>query len=406
MFKTVNKLKVMGLVAASAISLNLAAQSINVQNAYNEMKHGNFIDAKKYIDLAAENLETKEDKKMLNYRGMIYMAIAKDSALNANNPGASEVAMKSYLKLKELDVKFKFVSDWQRGLLELTSYYSMNGIKLYKKANSQTAGAERKDNFNKAADYFSNAIICIGKPDKTSENYPIECTNIANFFGNAADMYRMGENGPKAIESYSNFIAFSAENKMDTMITPRLFIDYSSVYTNIQKDTTTALSILDQGIAKFPKNAELLKTKINIYLNAGKKTEAIAIVNKAIDLDPKNTNLYEVLGSLYNELKEPEKAVASFKKALEIDPKSGPANYNYALFIYNQGKKLNEEAAKIPLNQKAKYEELLSKSKASFKESLPYFEAAYNSNPKDVVYKKAMREVLNILADPRAADFK
>lgn len=405
MFKTVNKFKVMGVVAASAISLNLAAQSINVQNAYNEMKHGNYVDAKKYIDLAANNLETKEDKKMLNYRGMIYMAIAKDSALNLANPGASEVALNSYLKLKELDTKFKFVSDWQRGLLELTSYYSSNGIKTYMKANTQT-GDERKASFNKAADNYSNAIISIGKPDKSGENYPNECTNIANFYGNAADMYRLGENGPRAIESYSNFIAFSSEHKMDTMITPRVFIDYASVYSNIQRDTTIALTILDQGIAKFPKSAELLKTKINIYLSSGKKAEALAIVNKAIELDPKNANLYEVLGSLYNDMKEPDKAVASFKKALEIDPKSGPANYNFALFLYNQGKKLTEEANKIPLNQKAKYEELLSKSKVSFTEALPFFEAAYKANPKDSVYKKGMREVLNALADPRAAEYK
>ena len=73
------------LLSASGISY---AQKKNVQNAYNYLKKYNpknsldknlevLNEAKKNIDLAAINADTKNDAKMHYYRGMIYMGLVE-----------------------------------------------------------------------------------------------------------------------------------------------------------------------------------------------------------------------------------------------------------------------------------------------------------------------------------------
>ena len=88
-----------GLISSTLFfSFDSFAQSKNVQDAYGKFKMVSpkndaeknlrtLEEAKKFIDAAAENAETKEDPKMHFYRGQIYMSLYEYSAQQAMASG-------------------------------------------------------------------------------------------------------------------------------------------------------------------------------------------------------------------------------------------------------------------------------------------------------------------------------
>ena len=108
-------LAVLFLIFASGISY---AQKKNVQNAYNYLKKYNpknsldknlevLNEAKKNIDLAAVNADTKDDAKMHYYRGMIYMGLVEVETQKQMKTGNLDQEMLSgYVNTLKESLKF------------------------------------------------------------------------------------------------------------------------------------------------------------------------------------------------------------------------------------------------------------------------------------------------------------
>ena len=117
-------------IAFAAATLGIAAQNVNVVNAYNYMKAGDLAKAAEYIEPAIQDPKTGVNEKTWRYRGDIYRLIAMgdDASLKAQFPEALDRAVDSYLKANELDVKGNYRTENIKalGALQVTSLNSGN----------------------------------------------------------------------------------------------------------------------------------------------------------------------------------------------------------------------------------------------------------------------------------------
>ncbi|MBI3234169.1 MAG: hypothetical protein HYZ42_09040, partial [Bacteroidetes bacterium] len=99
---------ILTLALATSIVASLVAQTTNIESAALEVNAKAYESAKKFIDKAAVNEETKNSAKMHYYRGFIHLKIANDSILAPQYPDACEIAIRSFIDCIKADVKKKY----------------------------------------------------------------------------------------------------------------------------------------------------------------------------------------------------------------------------------------------------------------------------------------------------------
>jgi tetratricopeptide (TPR) repeat protein len=86
------------------------------------------------------------------------------------------------------------------------------------------------------------------------------------------------------------------------------------------KDTSQAVSTLQQAISLDPRNVNLYLDFTNICYEHGSFQVGIGVINDGLGLQPGAAPLYFARGVLYVQLAEYEKAEADFQKSYELDP--------------------------------------------------------------------------------------
>ena len=196
--------------------------------------------AKKFIDLAAVNAETKEDVKMHLYRGMVYFAlieVAQFDAMAGKAPDEAlleeykDISMESFTKVLN-DPKGKYVQDAERFIgSRVTQYFNM-GLGMYEKKN-----------FEMAFMSFAGAY------------------QVKLFLG----------------EEYE-------DAKVNAMATYRYVAD-----SLIRGDELTkAEELTDLANDLFPNDMTVLTNYINIALKSGDTEQSEKYINEALALDPNN----------------------------------------------------------------------------------------------------------------------
>ncbi len=143
-------------------------------------------------------------------------------------------------------------------------------------------------------------------------------------------------------------------------------------------DTVAALKALELGASEFSTSPYYLGNLVNIYATQNKLDKAIEFLNKALETNPDNAVYLLAMGGMYERKEDWVKAGEWYKKILEKDPAHFDANHNLARSYYNQAVTL--------LNAETLDKLTIDKAKSLFKQSLPYFEAAYKVNPDQVYY--------------------
>lgn len=101
-------------------------------------------------------------------------------------------------------------------------------------------------------------------------------------------------------------------------------------------DKTEYKKWLQEGVAKFPNNVDLIIADINFNIAEKNTTVAIEKLNKIISLDPKNKQYYMLLGNIYENQKDLANAKKTYKSGLEIAPEDYDLNYNCGAVLYNE----------------------------------------------------------------------
>lgn len=178
---------------------------------------------------------------------------------------------------------------------------------------------------------------------------------------------------------------------------------YDGMYTCLNElgRTQEAQKVLAEGRKRFPNDASLLFSEINVYLKEGKLTELTGQLKQAIALEPNNVSLYVTLGSIYDNLstraaKDKNQAQAEeysaearkyYQDAIRIDPKNAEAYYAMGAMHYNAAALLSEEMNAMPEDFSSagikKYEAMKGRMMQQFDQALPYFEKAEALDPND-----------------------
>ena len=343
-------LTVFFLLSASGISY---AQKKNVQNAYNYLKKYNpknsldknlevLNEAKKNIDLAAVNADTKDDAKMHYYRGMIYM-------------GLVEVQTQKQMKTGNLDQ-------------EMLSGY-VNTLKESLKF-STAPKARYKSDVEKLINTKSNQLYTLGVNAYNSKNFEM-----------AMQMFIQSS-------TVSSWIDKKADDaNKNTLVCLNQVVNK---YTLGEQPNFEIAILIAEKVKEFmPNEVDVYITLINIYVRKNDLAGAKQYMSKALELDPENKSLHYNLGTAYMSQGENEKAEASFVKALEIDSTYADAQYQLGAHLFNWAREVQIKSQELDYRD-PKSEELLNQSKEIKRKALKVLERYIVTNPND-------KQVLEIL---------
>ena len=132
-----------------------------------------------------------------------------------------------------------------------------------------------------------------------------------------ADYYVLSNRGPEA-KVLLNEAAKSAVPEHVTAARLRL-----AVLGFADKDHTETHRILNDILAKQPKQTEALVAKAQLLRAEGKHDEAVATVKQAVASNPGSAQAHYVLGNLYGDARQFQEAIAEQKEAVRHNPSHG-----------------------------------------------------------------------------------
>ncbi len=357
------------LLVLLLISFNAFSQNYNVQSAadaYKDLKYTknrfkDFSDAKKFIDLAAENEQTANDAKMWYYRGVIYLEMDRDTSEAVRNLDADaiEKSANSFMNCLKVDAKKNYTE-------ECNADVWVAGLRVYNKA----LGELKKGDLAKASRYFNLtlSIIPLDKDNNLKRN--TITPDIINYSLSRAAL--KAKDNARAKEYLQKLIDVKYNDPMIYLYMDRIYLE--------EKDTAKALTYIEQGRKIFDENTNLLNEEINIYSNQGKIDVLITKFTDAININPDNEMLFYNRGFMYDSKKDYANAEVDYKKAIEIKPDYLDANYNLGILYFNQGADLVALANTI--KNMDEFDKAKKKYEQKFKDAEPYLKKALEINPK------------------------
>jgi tetratricopeptide (TPR) repeat protein len=299
------------------------------------------------------------------YRGIIYYNIANDTSAAVNNlePDAANIAVESFLKSKEYDLKNELQGESAMYLLNLTNIFYQQGAEGF-----------RNSDFVEAAVNFKQAFAISQMDDRFD--------TIAAFNVGMSSIY--SENPEEAAEYLQKCVDV---NFMD----PRVYLFYARAEKQMG-DTTMAFNVLSSGREIFPSEKSLQLEEAQLYLETGKNDLLIQSLKDAISNDPENPNLYRVLGQTYENIGEIDNALEYYKKAVVLKPDFTDAIFNIGAIYVNRASILYTEANNLPFEETEKYAKLKGEADADLHLALPYLEKSLVLQPDDEVVLGALKE--------------
>ncbi len=334
-----------------------------VTSAYNANKEGKFEEAKGFIDEALTDPKATEKEKYWRYRGNIYSNIVKDSVLFAKYPDAFNICLESFKKQIEIDKRKDYL---QEVAVELDNVKVIIGQRAEKKYKANDLGA--------AGDLFLNI-------SQISGVYGVVDTA---FIYNAAFCHHKANMYDKAKVEYNTCI----QNKYNLR---ESYLGISDILIAEGKKAE-AITFLSDARKAFPKDADLLRAEVNIYIEDKDYKKAQDVLKALSDTDPNNESVWFVLGVTFEKENNVADAESSYLKALAIKPDYFDAAYNAGALYYNKAVEKNKECDAIPMNQADKFNACKTELKPMFLKAAEYFEICYKQDSNDAQLKQALKE--------------
>lgn len=355
-------MKTLLAIACSVLLATTAFAQPEVTKAFNANRNGDYADAAGYIDQAIANPKANTKEKTWRYRGQIYFNIAQDSSLRAQFPDALAKSIESYTKAKEVDT---------RGSYEKENNLALNNLQLI--ASNQAIDAYNVGDYANAAKNFDVAT-------ELAQQFGV--TDTLLIFNSALSHERAG-NPEMAIKGYKRCGDLNYN-------VPNVYIFAANIH-KAEKDTSSALMVLEEARKSHPRNQSIIIETLNIYLTRGDYDQALANLQAAAEGDPTNEVLFFSMGSVNDQLGNFDAAAESYQKALAIKPDYFDANYNLGALFFNQGVEKVNAANEIKDNKK--YEAALAEANAIFTSARPYLEKAHEVQPEDESTMRSLRDV-------------
>jgi tetratricopeptide (TPR) repeat protein len=365
-----NPMRTILTAALASATLGLSAQNVNVVNAYNYTKSGEYAKAVEYIEPATLDAKTGASEKTWRYRGDIYRLIAmgENQELKAQFPDAIDKAIDSYMKAMELDAKGSYKTENTMALRALQAA-SLN-------TGNDAFGAKQ----------FDRAIALYANAERVAKNFGTVDTNA---IFNAALAYEAKGDAAGAVQRYRQALDLGYSK-------PEIYRYIASLQRK-GDDLDGAIATTREGTAKYPDNKDILLDLMSYLLFAGRAQEAEDVVKLAIEKDPNNAVLYSVLGSLYDGKANPKEGEAppeaemmkwyglaeeAYKTSIEKDPAFFDSYFNIGVLYNNRAAYEYEKCNK--LKSDTDYMKCKKVADDIYLKAQPYFEQAHALKGDDV----------------------
>jgi len=340
-----------------------------VVSAYNANKDGDYRAASTYIEQAILVEKSKTKDKTWRYRGEIYLNISRDTTLDIEYPNALRLAMESYLKAQEFDIKERYVDEIRLGLAQVQLAANGSGITHY----NSTA-------FDLAATSFDLAA-------EVARTFDIVDT-MAIY--NSALCYEKADLMELAIERYKECAEIEYQ-------VPSVFLFISTLYRSAENDEE-ALKVLQEARISYPREQSLIIEELNIYLTNKDFERAKSNLELAAEQDPTNEILWFSLGSVFDNLGNYEEAIIAYKKAIVVKADYFDANYNLGALYFNKAVLGINDAnemwkPRMTKTEAANQKKLEADSKSMFITARPYLESAFEVDPNDIETIRSLKDI-------------
>jgi tetratricopeptide (TPR) repeat protein len=377
------------MVTLSATTFAQKSNTTNAAMAYNhyvesmqggDLEQGakDIWEAKGYIDKSAVHESTQNDAKTLMYKGMIYIDMpmigeaAGHTEIKALDPKKTMKTGFESLKLaNEKDTKGKYEDKINGYCYQKKSIYYNAGIK----------GFQDKD--------YEAAMGGFGLSTAYSE--VLGMSDSAGYFNTGLAAYNVKE-WEVVQESFTKCVEYGYR--------PGSSVSYLTEAYKSQGKLGEAETMLNEQLAKYPGDKDIMVSLINIYLAQDKKEDAEKVLTNAISVDPNNKDLHYAVATVYENLERYDDAEKAYLKVLELD-----ANYTDALLglgavYFNKAADFNGKINDLQPGDPQE-EVFRASMNENFKKSLPYLVKADELNPnnkeiltslKQAYYKLEMME--------------
>lgn len=375
--------KVALILGAVVLSTGVFAQKENIKKASNVLYEEpvNYEKAISYINLAKENPETAELSDTWYTAGRI----GYDMAYKEMNKFYLQQQPNYDVMAKGLDMMF-------------TNYMEANKYDSYQDKKGRVKYENRKKmvgDFKELHDQYINAGI---NAADNNRDYELAYT-LLNEYLQISDSEMFGEKPIKVdstyndIKYYAAFYARRAEKEDEAIKlleelkpikfknSPFVFQTLSEIYM-AKADTLKAEATLEEAVAMFPSDANVIGSLVNQYMMTGKSEKAVENLDKLVNSDPSNVQYKVVKASvLAIQMKEFDEARNTLLTLVEGGSKDAAVLFEMGRIWALDGMNKLDKAQDIEDNNE--YNAAVKDAKTCFSKALEYYEPARESMSKD-----------------------
>lgn len=375
--------KVALILGAVVLSTGVFAQKENIKKASNVLYEEpvNYEKAISYINLAKENPETAELSDTWYTAGRI----GYDMAYKEMNKFYLQQQPNYDVMAKGLDMMF-------------TNYMEANKYDSYQDKKGRVKYENRKKmvgDFKELHDQYINAGI---NAADNNRDYELAYT-LLNEYLQISDSEMFGEKPIKVdstyndIKYYAAFYARRAEKEDEAIKlleelkpikfknSPFVFQTLSEIYM-AKADTLKAEATLEEAVAMFPSDANVIGSLVNQYMMTGKSEKAVENLDKLVNSDPTNVQYKVVKASvLAIQMKEFDEARNTLLPLVEGGSKDAAVLFEMGRIWALDGMNKLDKAQDIEDNNE--YNAAVKEAKTCFSKALEYYEPAREIMSKD-----------------------
>ncbi len=306
-------------------------------------------------------------------------------------PGYFDVAFESYQKAAPLDTKKDYTDKITIELARLRIDYFNAGVKI----------ANKNDYVSAHADFLKSLAVS----NFLRANYGQKDLDTLSMFQVAySDQMNKNMDSAKMLFQQLSGFTYNGTSRYATM-PHNVFISLVNAELAL-KDTASAIASLKKAEQALPKDEAFIITSVNIALGQKKFDEAITGLLNAIQFEPSNAGFYYNLAICYKEKGDLANAETAYKKAIELKPDYVDAEYSLGALYFNEGVAIDKQRQNLALGDK-KYDALGKQSDSLYEKSIPEFEKAHKTDPKDMATLRALNAVYTrTKQDAKAADIQ
>ena len=377
--------KVALILGAVVLSTGLFAQKANVKKANDALweEPVNYEKAISYIELAKQDSTTAKQSDTWYTAGRI----GYDMAYKEMNKLYIQQQPDYVAMGKGLDMMF-------------TNYMEANKYDSYLDKKGRVKYENRKKmiaDFKEMHGLYIDAGVNAGDQNRDFET----AFTLLNEYLQISDSEMFGEKSIKdedkynEVKYYAAFYARRAEKEDEAI---RLFEELKTVNNNntvyvlqnlsemymVKGDTVKAEATLEEAVAMFPADANVIGSLVNHYMNVGKSEKAVENLDKLVDSDPSNVQYKVVKASvLAIQMKEFDKAKATLEPLFADGTASKDASILFEMGRIWALDGMNQLEKAQDIEDDKAYNQAVAEAKKCFTKALEYYEPARGSMSQD-----------------------